>query len=257
MADWRSIGLAILGLVTALGGGTPARADIVLLEATLRGSQEVPAVATVATGTGTVILDTETHGITFMVSHSVANPTAAHFHGTAFPGANAGIRVDIGALGGVVSPIVQEATITPEQQADLLAGRWYLNVHSGGHSGGEIRGQLSVVTPDPIAMFPRSGPMAAASGGDLTILLKAAPGVTVTGGTVTLNGADVTAAFAACVRLGTLSEGGGPVGLTLRCPVPGGLLAVGENFISVVLDLSDQTRVGTSVVYDVAAGSEP
>ena len=259
MTDWRlsgRVGLG-LGLLALLATGALAQADTVVLEATLRASQEVPGTGSPATGNGSVVLDTDTHTIRFTVTHNVPNATLAHFHGNAFPGANAGILVDIGALVGVQSPMIAEAVLTPQQEADLLAGRWYLNVHSGAHSGGEIRGQLSVVTPDPIAMFPRSGPLAQASGFDLTVLLKAGPGVTVTGGTVTLNGADVTTGFGACVTLGTLSEGGAPVGQTLRCPIPGGLLTAGENFVSVVLDLSDQTRVGTSAVYDVATTSEP
>ncbi len=38
--------------------------------------------------------------------------------------------------------------ITAAQETDLLAGRWYVNVHSGLNGGGEIRGNL-VAVPEP------------------------------------------------------------------------------------------------------------
>ena len=34
------------------------------------------------------------------------------------------------------------ATLTDAQAADLLAGRWYVNVHTDANKGGELRGQL-------------------------------------------------------------------------------------------------------------------
>jgi hypothetical protein len=35
-----------------------------------------------------------------------------------------------------------EATLTDQQIADLTAGKWYFNIHTAAHPGGEIRGQL-------------------------------------------------------------------------------------------------------------------
>ncbi|MBP6815237.1 MAG: CHRD domain-containing protein, partial [Burkholderiaceae bacterium] len=31
---------------------------------------------------------------------------------------------------------------TPAQVADLMAGKWYANVHTAANKGGEIRGQM-------------------------------------------------------------------------------------------------------------------
>jgi hypothetical protein len=34
-------------------------------------------------------------------------------------------------------------TLTDAQAADLLAGRYYVNIHSSSHPSGEIRGQIT------------------------------------------------------------------------------------------------------------------
>ena len=39
--------------------------------------------------------------------------------------------------------------LTAPQQADLLANKYYLNIHSATFGGGEIRGQLVQVVPEP------------------------------------------------------------------------------------------------------------
>jgi hypothetical protein len=38
-----------------------------------------------------------------------------------------------------------QVTLTDAQAADLLAGRWYANIHTAARPGGEIRGQLERV----------------------------------------------------------------------------------------------------------------
>jgi hypothetical protein len=46
--------------------------------------------------------------------------------------------------GKMSSPVNGSATLTAEQVTDLMAGKWYLNVHTAGNPGGEIRGQVVV-----------------------------------------------------------------------------------------------------------------
>jgi hypothetical protein len=78
--------------------------------------------------------------------------TVAHFHGAAAPNQNAGVQVDFFALGGALNPSVGNVVINAGQAADLLAGLWYVNIHSTTFAGGEIRGQVNVV-PIPAAAW--------------------------------------------------------------------------------------------------------
>jgi len=115
--------------------------DIRQLVMTLDGNQEVPPVSTAATGSGTATLDALTGLFSWNISFSglSAGETAAHFHGAALPCATAGPQVTL-PLG---SPKVGSAALTPAQVADLLAGKWYVNVHSTAFPNGEIRGQVA------------------------------------------------------------------------------------------------------------------
>jgi hypothetical protein len=67
--------------------------------------------------------------------------TMAHFHGPAGPGANAGVAVPINST--FVGTLQRgEVKLTDAQAADLAAGRWYVNIHTGRFPNGEIRGQV-------------------------------------------------------------------------------------------------------------------
>jgi hypothetical protein len=119
-----------------------ARAETVTFHATMNTATEVPPKTGSGTGTATAQLDTNTHVLNYTVDYSgLSGPaTMAHFHGPAAPGANAGVVVPFANAG--TSPIKGTATLTEAQQADLLAGKWYANVHTAQNPGGEIRGQM-------------------------------------------------------------------------------------------------------------------
>jgi len=133
--------IQIVAAALALAWSGAASAETIQLHAMLTASAEVASSATPPTGEATATYDTETKLFTYQASYSgLSGPaTAAHFHGPAEPGANAPPVVPID---NPASPMSGSATLTDAQAADLLAGRWYLNVHTEAHRPGEIRGQL-------------------------------------------------------------------------------------------------------------------
>jgi hypothetical protein len=118
-----------------------AQTKIDTYEATLSGAQEVPPVKTAGTGMAEVQLNTETNKLSWKVTYNGLSGPAigAHIH-VAEMGKNAAPSIPFANAG--TQPIVGEATVTPQQVADLAAGRWYVNVHTPANPGGEIRGQL-------------------------------------------------------------------------------------------------------------------
>lgn len=134
--------LAGLAVSAVLLVSSPLLAETVKLAATLDGAQESPPVQTDGKGTAQLTFDTEAKKLDWTVEYSgLSGPAAAgHFHGPADKGANADVAVPF--EGDLASPIKGEATLTDAQAADLLAGKYYINLHTAAHKGGEIRGQV-------------------------------------------------------------------------------------------------------------------
>jgi hypothetical protein len=130
-------------VLTACVLALPVRAEIVEMRAELSARNEVPPVSSTATGQGQVRLDTATGALSWTITYSglSAPLSAAHFHGPATTEGNAPVLVPI-ATAGAPSPLTGSATINQAQAADLLAGRWYINLHTPNNPGGEIRGQV-------------------------------------------------------------------------------------------------------------------
>jgi hypothetical protein len=121
-----------------------AGANLVALSTQLRAASEVPPNASQASGTVDAVLNRETNLLRWKVNYTgLSGPaTAAHFHGPAAVGANAGVVLPW--PNPVTSPMEGSATLTPAQAAELVAGRWYANIHTAANPGGEIRGQMMV-----------------------------------------------------------------------------------------------------------------
>jgi hypothetical protein len=113
------------------------------ISARLSGASEVPPVAGSASGMMEATFDAKTNMLNWTVTYSgLSGPvTAAHFHGPAMPGANAGVVVPL--TGPLVSPIKGSAVLTAAQTADMMAGKWYVNVHTAANPNGEVRGQVA------------------------------------------------------------------------------------------------------------------
>ena len=131
--------LATLALGIAFAG--PAFAE--KMKATLDAKSETPPNASTATGMADINYDAASKKLTWKLTYSgLTGPaTAAHFHGPAEPGKNAGVAVAI--PNATTSPNEGSATLTDAQAADLLAGKYYVNVHTAANPGGEIRGQVT------------------------------------------------------------------------------------------------------------------
>jgi len=150
--DRRSIlGLAVgsaAGVVLA-SSAKPTYAAGTAYKATMDGKSEVPPTTSSGTGTATVTYDPSTKMVTWEGSFSgLSGPaTAAHIHGPAEAGKNAGVIVPLSQAGTpFTSPFKGSATLADDKAAALAAalssGQAYVNVHTAANPGGEVRGQL-------------------------------------------------------------------------------------------------------------------
>ncbi len=142
-----ALGLFAVATLAVAAGCATVTANTATMQARLTGQAEVPPKTTMGQGLAQVWLNKDTGGLKWKVEYSgLSGPaTMAHFHGPADPGVNAGVLVPV-----KLSPIPPvsfegEATITPAQVQDLLAGKWYFNIHTAANPGGEIRGQVVLV----------------------------------------------------------------------------------------------------------------
>jgi CHRD domain len=132
--------LASLALGAAFAFAGPAFAE--KMKAALDSKSEVPANTSAGTGTADIDYDPASKKLSWKVTYSgLSGPaTAAHFHGPAAAGANAGVAVAI--PNATSSPVEGSATLTDAQAADLMGGKYYINIHTAANPGGEIRGQV-------------------------------------------------------------------------------------------------------------------
>ncbi len=118
---------------------------LVTFNVALEGAQETPALAVAGTGGGTAVVNTVANTIALNLSFSglTGAATAAHLHGPAVRGTPAGVKITIGTT----SPITNTVTYSESDEADILAGRWYVNIHTAANGAGELRGQLDNLGP--------------------------------------------------------------------------------------------------------------
>lgn len=130
---------ALLLLATPL-----VQADTLNLGATLSASAEVPPNNSAGMGQLQAEFDKATNTLSYTLRYSgLSGPVkAGHFHGPAEAGKNAGVALGISNIG--ESPVQGRAVLTAAQAADLLAGKWYVNLHTAANPGGELRGQVGV-----------------------------------------------------------------------------------------------------------------
>jgi len=134
----RSVGavaLLVAGCAQPMSSQTPSGSNV-----TLTGAQEVPPVATAATGSGTitVLMDRSVSGT---VSTSGVAGTAAHIH-LAAPGQNGPVIVPLNKTGENLWAVPDSIRLNDSQYEAYRLGNLYINVHSAANPAGEIRGQV-------------------------------------------------------------------------------------------------------------------
>ena len=116
----------------------------------LSGANQTPPVSTTGSGTVEGNYNTKTKVITLDLKWSLGNPNDTTTMGHIHKGA-------VGVSGPVVIPFTDlpsgsedqhfhftSAPLTDEQEADLKAGNYYVNIHSNTNPGGELRAQLNL-----------------------------------------------------------------------------------------------------------------
>lgn len=140
------LAVAAAALTVALSGcGTMMpTANMVALSTQLRSANEVPPVMSSGGGSVDASFNKDTMQLRWKVTYSglTGNATAGHFHGPAGVGVNAGVA--LAWVNPITSGMEGSATLTAAQAADLMAGRWYANIHTATNPGGEVRGQMTV-----------------------------------------------------------------------------------------------------------------
>lgn len=135
--------LAVLACAGALALAAPALAEMMKMKADLKASNEVPPAQSSGTGSVEVTYDTATKMLSWKGTYSgLTGPAvAAHFH-AGESGKNGGVVVPIFAGPAAKSPFEGSKQLTEAQAAQLMAGGWYVNVHTAANKAGEIRGQV-------------------------------------------------------------------------------------------------------------------
>ena len=120
-------------------GLTSAAALAGKMDVKLSGDQEVPAVKSAGSGSGSITIGDD-GSVSGSVTASGFTPTAAHIHQAA-----------AGKNGPVIVPFTKDgdkfsapagSKLTPDQLKAYQAGDLYVNIHSAANPGGEVRAQL-------------------------------------------------------------------------------------------------------------------
>ena len=121
----------------------PAHATTSNFQAVINGASEVDPTTSTATGFGSFSYDDTTNQLTYDISFSglSSTETGAHIH-----------QAPVGIDGPVIftlpagSPKNGAVMLSASQETSLFAGELYVNIHSTNFPGGEIRGQILILS---------------------------------------------------------------------------------------------------------------
>jgi len=140
-----TLAASIVG-IAVLSGCASVRPSMTttIYDATLSGTNQIPSNSSYGKGTIEATWKPSTMTLSYRGTFSglTGAPTAAHFHGPAMSNENAGVALPVTVGTPQLGTIQGQAVLTQQQAADLAGGRWYFNIHTAAHPGGEIRGQM-------------------------------------------------------------------------------------------------------------------
>jgi hypothetical protein len=128
---------AVLAAGIALAGIAAHAADVAVK---LSGDQEVPPVASTATGLGTLVIKND-KTVSGSIKTAGIEGTMAHIH-LAEPGKNGPPIITLTKTADNTWSVPEGAKLSDDQYKSFKDGNLYVNVHSAEHKGGEIRTQL-------------------------------------------------------------------------------------------------------------------
>ncbi len=114
------------------------------------GNNEVPAINSTGSGVGEVTYNRDTKTISYRINWQLGNSSARvvnmHFHGANDGSATKSSPVTIPITGFPTSATGNfsgtTVALTTEQENQLLAGKWYFNIHSSDFPSGELRANI-------------------------------------------------------------------------------------------------------------------
>ena len=146
---------ALSFLLIQLAATMPASAAIITYNVNLSGTQSVPANASTASGTATVVVDDFANTVFLDLNFTGligGNASAAHIHCCVAVDANGPVVIPFTGFPAASSGTYTNTftNVSVANIAGIEAGLAYINIHDAVFPGGEIRGDiLNVATPEP------------------------------------------------------------------------------------------------------------
>lgn len=112
--------------------------------ASLDQSQETPPTGESGTGTCMAVYNKSSNELRYTLTWSglTGVPASMHFHKAKF-GEPGDVEIPITGFPSSISGTLEATAIVDEdEEEDLLENKFYVNIHTSAHPGGEIRGQM-------------------------------------------------------------------------------------------------------------------